>query len=521
MKAPKNNRTSLWILAAGVVLGGVTTAAIKAPLGVSHAIASGTQGTTVAGISAESMRELNNLNSAFVSLAKAVEPAVVNITSKRSGQPGNPFNPGEEGTGSGVIFRPDGYIVTNDHVVDGFDDVSVQLFDGRSLKAKVVGTYSKGDIAVIKIDATDLATLPFADSNTVNPGQVAMAVGSPFGLSNTVTIGHISALSRQQQIGDPMSAEGQRFYPDLIQTDAAINPGNSGGALVNVNGEVVGINTAIASSSGASNGIGFAIPSNEVQLIAEKLIKDGKVTQAFLGVIPEPLTPYQQKQLNIDSGAYLAMVPSNSPAATAGLQKGDVVTQIGSTPITTYMDLRNAMLQYAPGTSVKIGYWRNGKSESTNAKLETPPVVPTQSQNQKSGMNPFGDGQNPFGQGQIPFRNFRINPRDFQSPRNNQNSGPLKLGVGVAPISNDLRSQFSIPQSAAGVVVETVEPGSVADSAGLQTGDVITEVNGVTIRSPQDVVNAMKKAKAGANGSISYRRFSSGGTSTFQQEFTY
>ena len=273
---PLLKRTSFWTLALGVAIGGTLTASLKHLPGVTTATAAPPVNQRLAAsMSAESMATLQSLNSSYEALAAAVEPAVVNIHVKAKAKPGQMTMMGGgavEGTGSGVIIRPDGYIITNDHVVDGMDSVTVTMTDGREFPGKVIRGDGSEDIAIVKINASNLPTLPFGDSNKARAGQIAMAVGSPFDLNNSVTIGHISGMGRDKALVDQHAGQ-TRYYPDLIQTDTAINPGNSGGALVNINGEIVGINTMIASGSGSSAGVGFAIPSNEARLLADMLIE--------------------------------------------------------------------------------------------------------------------------------------------------------------------------------------------------------------------------------------------------------
>ena len=283
------------LLGAGFAVGAVSMAGIYGAKGVhvnqAFAATPPAETRTISAPNRESLAEMRNLDSFYTNLAEFVLPAVVDIRATSGRQMGSSGErmPISGGEGSGFILRSDGYIVTNDHVVAGFDNVKVILKDGREFDGKVTRAHDS-DIAVVKIDAKSLPTLAFGDSNKLRAGQMAMACGSPFGLEQSVTYGHISALGR-----DKTMIEG-RYYPDMIQTDTAINMGNSGGPLCNIEGQVVGLNTAIYSPSGTSAGIGFAIPSNQVRLIVDKLIESGKVTRAQIGVMPQNLTDYQKLQ---------------------------------------------------------------------------------------------------------------------------------------------------------------------------------------------------------------------------------
>ena len=514
---PLVKRTSFWTLALGIAIGGASMASFKGWPGVTSASAegSGNQRLTAA-LSTESMATLRALDSSFETLAAAVEPAVVNIHVKANAKPGQMMMGGaSEGTGSGVIIRSDGYIITNDHVVDGMDTVTVTMTDGREFPGKVIRGDGTEDIAIVKINATNLPTLPFADSNKVRAGQIAMAVGSPFDLNNSVTIGHISGIDRKNQVMDPRSGQG-RGYPDLLQTDASINPGNSGGALVNINGEVVGINTMIASQSGSSSGVGFAIPSNEAHLLADMLIQKGTIHRAFMGVEPAPLTQIQQQQLGVTAGAYVKSVAAGTPGEKAGFQKGDVIVRVGSTPIVTYMDVRDSMYKYNAGDSVKVEVVRDGQHKTLDVKLADLPKLPTQTRRQM--QSPFG-GDDPFG-GNSPFQHGVPDPRGQTAPNQSQ-PGSGHLGAGIAPITDESRSQFNLPASAHGVIVESVIPGSLAESLGLKPGDVISQFGGTDVTTPEALVKQIHSANPGDSGSITFQRFTRNGQSSVSRTFTF
>src|SRR6187200_2269626 len=284
----------------------------------------------------------------FVEIAKTVKPAVVNIAASRSGKSGDgpqssPFDDPffrkffgdeffkreqphrerkERGQGSGVIVDSNGLIITNNHVVNKADDIRVILSDKREFKGKLIGTDTKTDVAIVKIEATGLSTIPFADSDQLEVGEFVLAVGSPFGLTQSVTMGIVSAVGR--------ASMGIAEYEDFIQTDAAINPGNSGGALVNVRGELIGINTAIVARSGGSQGVGFAVPTNMARPVMEQILKQGKVIRGYLGVSIQTMSPELAKSFGSKTtqGALVADVVPDSPAARAGLRRGDIILAV-------------------------------------------------------------------------------------------------------------------------------------------------------------------------------------------------
>ncbi len=283
--------------------------------------------------------------------------------------------PVEEGVGSGVIMTSDGTILTNNHVVDGAERVSVALTDGREFTAKVVGTDPASDLAVVHIDATGLPTLQVADSNHVRIGDVVLAVGNPLGMGQTVTMGIISAKGRTTDNGDNSS------YENFLQTDAPINRGNSGGALVTTTGELVGINSQILSPSGGSIGIGFAIPSNMAENVMSQLVATGHVRRGMLGVSAQGLTSDMAKSLGLSSvhGAIVAEVTPDSPASKAGLRQGDVILKVNGEAISDGNDLRNRISAMSPGSHVDLGIQRTGQQETLTATLsETSPATTTE-----------------------------------------------------------------------------------------------------------------------------------------------
>ncbi len=516
MKETKKTPKSVYItLGAGFAVGAICMAGISGynALPLSRAFGADThlpsfQTRMISAPSRESMAQMRNLDSFFTNLADFVSPAVVDIraTSGRQMGPNGERTPISGGEGSGFILRPDGYIVTNDHVVGGFDKVKVILKDGREFDGKVIRAHDS-DLAVVKINATSLPTLAFGDSNKLRPGQMAMAVGSPFGLEQSVTYGHISALGRDKTLIE------NRYYPDMIQTDTAINMGNSGGPLCNIDGQVIGLNTAIYSPSGTSAGIGFAIPSNQVRLIVDKLIENGKVVRSQIGLIPENLTEYQKQQRHVQGGALVLDAPENQPAGMAGVKKDDIVVRVGHTAVNSQLDLRNAMLEYTPGTTVDLEVIRNGAHKTYKVKLEAHKEMtePTpQIQRAPSGRQQFSfpkgfDGPDFFKD--FPGMGEQL-PKSKKAPANPD--GKAHLGVVIGNLTDDARKQFSVPADAKGAIVGQVTPGSVADSIGIEEGDVIQLLGSKQITSAEDLTNAVKQLKTGDSRRIRYTRYGSG-----------
>jgi serine protease Do len=376
-----------------------------------------------------------------------------------------------EATGSGVIVRADGYILTNDHVVDGAPGgtVTVTLSDGREFQGKVYPDF-RSDLAVVKIDPgnTPLPVATFGDSNSVEPGQWAIAVGSPFDLQNTMTVGVISALNRQQTInGD--SPNEERYYPDLIQTDAAINPGNSGGPLFNINGQVVGINVAIESPVEGSAGVGFAIPSDIAEATMNALISNGKVVRGQLGVVPVDLTPAMEETYGQKQGAFLSDVLLSSPAGKAGLQAADIVTSYNGTPIHGELDLRLAISATPPGTKVEINYVRNGSPAVATVTIGASPPM----------------AENTM-------------PPALSTPKTG-----AKFGLNVRDLNARDRVTLTLPPTTQGVLVLGAVAGSPADLAGLNSPDareklVIQRVNETPVTTAAEYEKAIDSVPAGS-----------------------
>jgi serine protease Do len=448
-----------------------------------------------------SIAPLTALDNAMEAVASRVTPAVVNVavTSKGSSElatsegqmqglpPGlqqffgpmlqQPAQPQiQHGVGSGIIISPDGYIVTNNHVVDGATQIKVTLNDRRILSAKVVGVDKLTDLAVLKVNASDLPTIAWGDSTKLEPGQTVLAFGSPFGYFQfSVTRGIVSAVDRPNPYSDDARKPG-----GYIQTDAAINPGNSGGPLVNSHGELVGINTFIISNSGSFAGAGFAIPSQIVRATTEQLIKSGKVEHGYLGIGMNDVTPDNAHFFNLQdaTGAIVSQVTPDSPASSGGLKTGDVIAQLNGQKIVNGSALQVAVSEMAPGTKITLGILRDGKLETLNL------TVGQFHSNTEVAENGGEDGQ-PNG----------------------------KIGIEIGNLTAEARQQFNVPEQVHGVLVQNVRSGSPADDAGLQPGDVILEVNRKPAESASQFASAVHQDKDGkellmlvwSKGNSSYR----------------
>jgi serine protease Do len=378
-----------------------------------------------------------------------------------------------EGLGSGVIVSADGYIVTNNHVVDGADTVTVTLSDGRELKARVVGRDPQTDIAVVKIDASGLPAVTFADSAGIRVGDRVLAVGNPFGIGETVTSGIVSATGRRVGLID----DGKGFE-NFIQTDAAINPGNSGGALVDLDGRLIGINTAILSHSGGFQGVGFAVPANMVSHVAESLVKTGKVVHGYLGINIQDISPALKDTFNLKDmhGALVGEVAPGSPASRAGIKDGDVVTALDGHEIKDANDLALAVSGTEPGTKVALDLIRDGKTLRLDA---------TTGENPKARLASSVSNASPDDQGVL-------------------------NGVGVDDLTSDTRAQFNIPEHLSGAIVTNVDPDSAAARAGISAGDVILSINRHAVSSAQDAVDL--SSKPSSSGKTLVRLWSHGST---------
>ena len=370
----------------------------------------------------------------------------------RRGQPA----PRTHGLGSGVIVTKEGYILTNNHVVDEADEVKVALNDGREYKAKVVGKDPKTDIAVLKIDAKDLPFLALANSDNIEIGDVVLAIGNPFGIGQTVTMGIISATGRGNMGID---------YEDFIQTDASINPGNSGGALVDAEGRLIGINTAILSRSGGNQGIGFAVPVNLARNVMESLIKDGRVVRGYIGVGIQDVTPALASQFKAkdNSGALVSDVKADAPADKAGLETGDIIVEWNGRDIRDSRQLKLQVSQTKPGEKATVKVVRDGKTKSLS-------ITPQELPGSEVAMN---------------------------SDNAIESDTDTLRGVTVGDIDTMAKSQLKLPDQVKGALVRSVDPDSAAYEAGLREGDVIQEINRKPVKNASEAIAASTKLKDG------------------------
>jgi len=423
-------------------------------------------------VSRESSQLLSKLSNALAEVAEVARPVVVNIsTTSTITEEENPFgdmfkdpffrhffgdqfgNPGQKrkykssALGSGVIVSPDGYILTNNHVVKGADEIKVILFDKREFKGKVVGTDPRTDLAVIKIHAKNLPTIKIGDSSKLKTGDIVLAIGNPFGLNQTITMGIVSAVGR--------SNIGLADFEDFIQTDAPINPGNSGGALVNSDAELVGINTAIYSTSGGYMGIGFSIPSDMAKSVMDSIIKYGKVIRGWMGVSIQNLTPELAKSMGFKEteGALIAGVESGSPADKAGLKRGDLIVDMNGKKVVDSTSLRNMVASSAPGTNVGIKIIREGKEQTISMTL-----------------------------GEYKEKKV-VKEAEYENA--------LK-GVTVEELTPGIRERLNLPENLNGVVITSVSSESPAQGL-LQANDVIQEVNRHAVQNAQDFEQIVSK----------------------------
>jgi serine protease Do len=480
-------------------------AAIAASFALGAAVFVGNGGAHAASFTAtplddHSVSALTSLDQAMESVASRVTPAVVNISVTAKGQQhaisedqlqglppgfaqffghgGQPQQPQiQHGIGSGVIISPDGYIVTNGHVVDGATQIKVTLHDRRILPAKLIGVDKLTDLAVVKVNANDLPSIAWGDSSKLQPGQTVLAFGSPFGYFQfSVTRGIVSAVDRPNPYSDDARKPG-----DFIQTDAAINPGNSGGALVNAHGELVGINTFIISDSGSFAGAGFAIPSQIVRTTAEQLMKHGKVDHGYLGISLNDVTPDNARFFNLQdaSGAIVSQVTPDSPASKAGLHTGDIISHVNGQKIINGSALQVAVSQITPGTKISLGILRDGKPMNVDLTV-----------------------------GQFQKKNTDVaSNSDQDAPQ----SG--KLGLAVSDLTAEAKQQLNAPDQLHGVVIQSVRPASPAEDAGLQPGDVILEVDRHATSTASQFVDQIHQNPSGkdllllvwSKGNASYR----------------
>ncbi|WP_114394958.1 DegQ family serine endoprotease [Oleisolibacter albus] len=387
------------------------------------------------------------------------------------GGPGGAMRPrAVRSLGSGFVVDPAGYVVTNNHVVESAEEIEVTFQDDRSFKATLVGTDAATDIALLKIEAGQpLPSLSFGDSDRIQVGDWVIAIGNPFGLGGTVTAGIISARARDIGAGN---------YDDFLQTDAAINTGNSGGPLIDLAGEVVGMNTAIFSRTGGNIGIGFAVPSGMAREVVTALRDKGYVTRGYLGVTIQPVTPDIADALGIAprTGALVSSVAPGSPAADAGLRPGDVITQVDGQGVERPRDLSRRVADLDPGQPVKLSLLRDGKQQSLSAKV-----------------------------GELPRADQQVAAvTEAPAPQGT-------LGLMLAPINPETRQRFGLEEGAEGALVTAVAPGSPAAERGFRPGDIITRANRTDVKSPQDVAGAVEEArKAGRDSVVVLRRTEEG-----------
>jgi serine protease Do len=422
---------------------------------------------------------------AFSDIVKAVAPAVVNISSTRiirRQQPAddffdqlNTFPNGraqkfrEQSLGSGVIVSPDGYIVTNSHVIEQSSEIKVSLYDKRSFRARIIGIDTKTDIAIIKIEASDLPVIPWGDAEKLQVGEFVLAIGNPFLLSHTVTMGIVSAVGRADV--------GISAYEDFIQTDAAINPGNSGGPLVNTRGELIGINTAIFSKTGGYQGIGFATPSNMVKTVMEQLINAGKVTRGWIGVSIQELTPELSQQFGstYSYGVLVSDTARNSPAQNAGIARGDIIIEYDGKKAVDVGTLRNAVAQSRIGAQIPVRLIRRDQEMTLNVIVAELPAA--EGADSRAGSSQKADA----------LEN-------------------VLTGMRVTDLTAAIAKQLGIEPDEKGVVLMNIDSGAPADDAGLRRGDVISEINRQRISNLNDFNRIIARIKPGDNALLFVNR---------------
>ncbi len=468
MNTMNSKRKILWItVLAAVIAGGLALwagekPAVRPPLKLS--------------VDSKPIDRANSARVSYSAVAKKTAPSVVYVYSSKKVHRqdlGNPFfddpmlrryfgipdqrrsprDSIQQGLGSGVIVTADGYILTNNHVVDGADEVKVAFGEPRKeFPATIVGRDEKADVAILKIDVAGLPAVTLGDSDQLEVGDTVLAIGNPFGVGLTVTHGIVSALGR--------GGLGIEDYEDFIQTDAPINPGNSGGALLDSDGRLIGINTAILSRTGGSNGIGFAIPINLARSIVEQLVGSGRVNRGFLGVTTQTLTADLAKQFDVEHGALITEVSPDSAAQKAGLERGDIIIRVNDTEINDPRSLALAISRQAPDSEVTLQYVREGKKATLKVKLGRQAT-----QSLAGGATGGGSDE-----------------------------GVLN-GVGVSDLTAEFRTQMRVPQDLAGAVITQVDPDSASARAGLREGDVILELDRKRVSNAAEAVKLSAEIK--------------------------
>jgi serine protease Do len=426
--------------------------------------------------------QIEETSRAFSDIVKAVSPAVVNISStkivNRQQAPYDEFfdylsplpgsrsrNFKEQSLGSGVIVSTDGYIVTNSHVIEQSSEIKVTLYDKRSFRAKIIGSDVKTDIAIIQIDAKDLPVIPWGDAEKLQVGEFVLAIGDPFLLNNTVTMGIVSAVGRADV--------GIADYEDFIQTDAAINPGNSGGPLVNIRGELIGINTAIFSKTGGYQGIGFAVPSNMVKAVMEQLVNSGKVTRGWIGITIQELTQELAQQFGLKyraaemAGVLVSDVAHGGPAQKAGIMRGDIILEYNSRKMQDVGQLRNLVAQSNVGSQAEVKILRRDREMHV-----TVTVV------------------------ELPAEGAEAKAGSLQSREAFENA---LAGMRVMDLSPAVAKQLGVENDEKGVVIVSVDSGAPSEEANLRRGDVISEINRQRITNLNDFNKAVARIKPGDN----------------------
>ncbi|MGB3210668.1 MAG: DegQ family serine endoprotease [Desulforhopalus sp.] len=440
--------------------------------------------STAQASTSEDMAILDKSSKAFVNVVKEAKPAVVHIRVEKTTTRSFPGGQGQEelfnhpffdqffgpqsrrqipkpreftqrGQGSGFIISKDGFILTNNHVVEGADNIKVTLSDNRDFDAKVIGTDPQTDVALLKIeDPSNLPVLPLGNSANLEPGEWVIAIGNPFGLSQTVTVGVVSATGR--------SSVGINEYENFIQTDAAINPGNSGGPLINGRGEVVGINTALFSRTGGYMGIGFAIPINMVKSIEDQLQKEGKVTRGWLGVVIQNVDKDLAESFGLKQagGILISEVQKDSPASAAGLKQGDVILQLNDVQLIDVSDLRNRIAMLRPGSKAILDIMRDGRDKKIQISIGEQPA-------------------------------------DFskRGPGTRSDDSLEQYGLTLQELTPELAKKFEYEEDS-GLIISDIASGSAAEAAGLQPGQLVEEVNRERVSSLRELNNALKQSKS-------------------------